>query len=137
MRDPESGRHRIAFRIFAAMGYDRGRPKLWRLEAFTTKSQADWEAFLRALPGAPPRVVCDNDQALTNAVAARFPDADLYLCEWHLRHALERLMDKIRTEQPSTGRRSTSCCPMSRLPSRAPPSGSRSSSVLTPPASRA
>jgi hypothetical protein len=33
VRDPESGRHRIAFRIFAAMGYERGRSKLWRLEA--------------------------------------------------------------------------------------------------------
>jgi len=100
VRDPDSGRHRIAFRIFAAMGYERGRPKLWRLEAFTTKSQADWEAFLGALPGTPPRVVCDNDHGLTNAVGARFPDAELYLCEWHLRHALQRLMGKLRTEQP-------------------------------------
>ncbi|MGH2844004.1 MAG: hypothetical protein ACRDKL_10525 [Solirubrobacteraceae bacterium] len=100
VRDPDTGRHRIAFRVFAAMGYERGRPRLWRLEALTTKSQADWEAFLGAMPGAPPRVVCDNDTGLTNAVAARFPDAELYLCEWHLRHALERLMGKLRTEQP-------------------------------------
>ena len=98
VRDPDSGRHRIAFRVFCAMGYDAGRPKLWRLEAFTSKSQPDWEAFLGALGGAPPRVVCDNDHGLTNAVRARFPDAELYLCEWHLRHALERLMSKIRTE---------------------------------------
>ena len=98
VRDPDSGRHRIAFRIFCAMGYGGGRPKLWRLEAFTSKSQPDWEAFLGALDGAPPRVVCDNDHGLTNAVRARFPDAELYLCEWHLRHALERLMSKIRTE---------------------------------------
>ena len=100
VRDPDSGRHRIAFRVFAAMGYDAGRPKLWRLEAFTSKSQADWEAFLGALHGAAPRVVCDNDSGLTNAVRARFPDAELYLCEWHLRHALERLMAKIRAEEP-------------------------------------
>jgi hypothetical protein len=100
VRDPQTGRHRIAFRIFAAMGYERGRPRLWRLEAFTSKSQPDWEAFLGALDGAPPRVVCDNDHGLTNAVGARFPDAELYLCEWHLRHALERLMGKLRTEQP-------------------------------------
>lgn len=32
------------------------------------------------------------------AVRAAFPDAELYLCEWHLRHALERLMAKIRKE---------------------------------------
>jgi hypothetical protein len=100
VRDPQSGRHRIAFRVFAAMGYEEGRPKLWRLQAFTTKAQPDWETFLGALDGAPPRVVCDNDSGLTNAVGARFPDAEMYLCEWHLRHALERLMGKIRTEQP-------------------------------------
>jgi hypothetical protein len=100
VRDPETGRHRIAFRIFCAMGYRAGRPKLWRLEAFTSKSQADWEAFLGALAGAPPRVVCDNDHGLTNAVRARFPEAELCLCEWHLRHALERLMGKISAEEP-------------------------------------
>jgi hypothetical protein len=44
--------------------------------------------------------VCDNDDGLTNAVRARFPDAELHVCEWHLRHALERLMGKLRTEQP-------------------------------------
>jgi hypothetical protein len=100
VRDPATGRHRIAFRIFAAMGYEAGRPKLWRLEAFATKSEADWKAFLGALPGCPPRIVCDNDHGLTNAVGACLPGAEVYLCEWHLRHALERLMGKLRTEQP-------------------------------------
>ncbi|HSD33052.1 MAG TPA: hypothetical protein VLB49_14130 [Gemmatimonadales bacterium] len=100
VRNPRTGSTQIAFRIFTAMGYEAGRPKLWRVEAFTTKSQPDWEAFLGALPGAPRRVVCDNDDGLTNAVRARFPDAELYLCEWHLRHALERLMVKIRVEEP-------------------------------------
>lgn len=100
VRNPQTGRHRIAFRIFAAMGYEGGRAKLWRLEARTSKSQADWEAFLGALPGAPSRVVCDNDHGLTGAVGTRFPDAELYLCEWHLRHALERLMAKIRADEP-------------------------------------
>ena len=97
VRDPASGRQRIAFRVFCATGYESGRPKLWRLEAFTSKSQADWETFLGALGGAPPRVVCDNDGGLTSAVGARFPQAELYLCDWHLRHALERLMKNIRT----------------------------------------
>lgn len=81
IRDAETGRHRVAFRIFCAMGYEAGCPKLWRLEAFTTKSQADWEAFLGAMDGTPPRVVCDNDHGLTNAVRSQFPDAELYLCE--------------------------------------------------------
>jgi len=81
VRDRQTGRHRVAFRIFAALGYDAGRAKLWRLEAFTSKSQTDWEAFLAALGGAPERVVCDHDDGLTNAVRARFPAAELYLCE--------------------------------------------------------
>ena len=34
------------------------------------------------------------------AVRAGFPDAELYLCEWHLRQALERLMDKIHRSEP-------------------------------------
>lgn len=100
VRDQDTGRTRVAFRIFAAMGYEAGRPKLWRLEAFTTKSEHDWRAFLGALPGVPPRIVCDNDDGLTHAVGATFPDAELYLCEWHLRHALERLMGSLRKEQP-------------------------------------
>jgi hypothetical protein len=96
VRDPATGRFRIAFRAFCAAGFERDRPKLWRVEAFPDASQANWEAFLRDLEGASPRVVCDNHSGLTGAVRAAFPDAELYLCEWHLRHALERLMAKIR-----------------------------------------
>lgn len=100
VRDLKTGRTRVAFRIFGAMGYEGGQPKLWRLQAFTSKSQADWEMFLGSLPGAPSRVVCDSDDGLTHAVGARFPEAELYLCEWHLRHALERLMANVRREEP-------------------------------------
>ena len=96
VRDPATGRFRIAFRVFCAAGFERGRPKLWRVEAFRDASQANWEAFLGALEGSPPRVVCDNHYGLNGAVHAAFPEAELYLCEWHLRHALERLMAKIR-----------------------------------------
>ena len=96
VRDPATGRFRIAFRVFCATGFERGRPKLWRVEAFPDASQANWEAFLRGLEGTPLRVVCDNHHGLTGAVRAAFPEAELYLCEWHLRHALERLMAKIR-----------------------------------------
>ena len=98
VRDRNTGRSRVAFRVFCAMGYVAGRPKLWQLQAYTSKSQLDWERFLAALPGSPPRVVCDNDGGLVNAVRSRFPAAELYLCEWHLRHALERLMGKLRTQ---------------------------------------
>jgi len=87
VRDPQSGRHRVAFRIFAAMGYEAGRPRLWHLEAFTSKSQADWDAFLGALPGAPPRVVCDNDRGLTNAVRACFDHNIMFPCDQVLRES--------------------------------------------------
>jgi len=100
VRDPASGRFRIAFRVFCAVGFEHDRPKLWRSEAFPEATQANWEAFLRALEGAPPRVVCDNHYGLNGAVRAVFPAAELYLCEWHLRHALERLMDKIHRSEP-------------------------------------
>jgi len=99
VRDPASGRFRIAFRVFCAAGFEHGLPKLWRLEAFPDASQANWQAFLGALDGAPRRVVCDNHSGLTGAARAAFPGAELYLCEWHLRHALERLMAKIRKDE--------------------------------------
>jgi hypothetical protein len=100
VRDPATGRFRIAFKIFCAVGFEHGRPKLWRIQAFPEATQANWEAFLRALDGAPPRVVCDNHSGLNAAVRVALPDAELYLCEWHLRHALERLMDKIYKSEP-------------------------------------
>lgn len=103
VRDPATGRFRIAFRVFCAAGFERGRPKLWRLEAFPNASQASWTAFLSALEGAPPRVVCDSHMAMNAAVRAAFPEAELYLCEWHLRHALERLMAKIRKDDEHRG----------------------------------
>jgi hypothetical protein len=92
------GRPTIVFRVYCAMGYENGRAKMWRMEAFPSKSQADWQAFLGRLGGAPARVVCDNDPGMTSAVGAVFPGAELYLCEWHLRHALERLMKKLRAQ---------------------------------------
>ncbi len=134
VRDPETGRHRIAFWGFRRDGIS-GRAsettKLWRLQAFTTNAQPDWEAFVGALDGRRRGF----DHKLTNAVGACFPDAEVYLCEWHLRHALERLMGKIRVEQRKTGRQLTRCSPMSRRRSRAATSGRRSSSARTPPGS--
>lgn len=100
VRNPNGGPPLIAFRIYCAMGYENGRPKMLRMEAFTTKSQADWAAFLGRLDGAPQRVVCDNDPGMTAAVRASFPHAELYLCEWHLKLALERLLKKLRRDEP-------------------------------------
>ena len=56
VRDPTTGRQRIVFRVFCAMGYDGDRARMLRTEAFTSKSQAHWEHFLHGLDGAPPRV---------------------------------------------------------------------------------
>lgn len=84
----------VAFDVFCAVGYRAGKPRLWRAEAFSTAHPASWSAFLAGLDGAPPRVVCDAHQAMTRAVAARWPDAELHQCEWHLQHALRRLLRK-------------------------------------------
>jgi hypothetical protein len=100
VRDPASGRFRIAFKVFCAVGFEHNRPKLWRVQAFPEATQVNWEMFLRGLEGAPSRVVCDNHSGLNAAVRAAFPQAELYLCEWHLRHALERLMARIHTSEP-------------------------------------
>jgi hypothetical protein len=83
---------RVVFDVFAAMGYERGEPRIWRLEAFPNASAANWVVFLSRLGGQPPRVVCDNHSGMTSAVRSYWPTTDLYLCEWHLRHALERLL---------------------------------------------
>jgi hypothetical protein len=32
---------------------------------------------------------------MLKVIEERWPQTDVYLCEWHLRHALERLLDKI------------------------------------------
>ncbi len=86
----------VAFDVFCAMGYQAGRPRLWRLEGFADAGEPNWRAFLRSLPGAPPRIVCDNHSGMVRAVRGAWPDADLYFCEWHLRKALDRLLDKHR-----------------------------------------
>lgn len=80
---------KVAFNVFGALGYDeRGRGLLWRLQAFPTAAGDDWEAFLCALDGSPRRVVCDAHDGIRVAVEQAFPDAEISLCEWHLREKL-------------------------------------------------
>lgn len=95
----------VAFDVFAAAGYVEGRPQLWRMEAFPNAGQPNWMRFLRGLPGEPKRVVCDNHSGMTGAIRALWPNTDLYLCEWHLRHALERLIAKQMRAAPKRKRR--------------------------------
>lgn len=97
---PDGETTRIAFRVYCAMGYENDRPTMWSMQAFPSKSRADWEIFLRGLGGSPQRVVCDNDLGMTAAVRAVFPHTDLYFCEWHLKHALDRLLKKLCGDEP-------------------------------------
>ncbi len=91
----------VAFDVFCAVGYRAGKPKLWRAEAFTSAHPANWSAFLGSLPGEPKRVVCDAHGGMLRAIEARWPSAELHQCEWHLQHALERLLAKEIRNSPS------------------------------------
>jgi hypothetical protein len=94
------GRAPVAFRVFCALGYVAGRPRMWWMEAFTDASARSWEAFRRSLPGAPGRVVCELHYGQRTALERLWPETEVYLCEWHLQHALERLMNTERRRNP-------------------------------------
>lgn len=101
VRNPlQPGRAPVAFRVFCAMGYLAGRPRMWRLEAFTDGSAQSWEAFLGSLPGVPRRVVCELHNGQRAALERLWPETEVYLCEWHLQHALERLCRNERRRNP-------------------------------------
>lgn len=99
-RNPETGRTIVVFRVFCAMGYVDMKPRLWHMRAYTDKSRLSWDDFLGGLGGASTRVVCDHDSGMIGAVRGRFPQAELYLCEWHLKSAFKRLLDTIQSEEP-------------------------------------
>jgi hypothetical protein len=92
---------RVAFDVFCAVGYVAGKPRLWRAEAFATAHPANWSAFLASLPGEPKRVVCDAHVGTLQAISERWPEAELHQCEWHLQHALDRLLTKQARRNPS------------------------------------
>jgi hypothetical protein len=92
---------RVAFDVFCAVGYRAGKPRLWRAEAFSTAHPANWGAFLGSLPGEPKRIVCDAHGGMLRAIEERWPQAELHQCEWHLQHALERLLAKELRSTPS------------------------------------
>lgn len=92
---------RVAFDVFCAVGYRAGRPRLWRAEAFPTAHPANWRAFLGSLPGDPQRIVCDAHGGMMQAIGELWPTAELHQCEWHLQHALERLLAKELRRTPS------------------------------------
>lgn len=92
---------RVAFDVFCAVGYRAGKPRLWHTEAFPSAHPANWSAFLGALPGEPKRIVCDAHSGMLRAIEERWPGAELHQCEWHLQHALERLLAKAARGNPS------------------------------------
>lgn len=92
---------RVAFDVFCAVGYRAGKPRLWRAEAFTSAHPANWSVFLASLPGEPRRIVCDAHGGMLQAVEERWPEAELHQCEWHLQHALERLLRKELRSNPT------------------------------------
>jgi hypothetical protein len=86
----------VAFDVFCGVGFVAGKPKLWLTEAFANANPANWSAFLDSLPGYPERIVCDCDGhgGMLAAIETRWPKAELHQCEWHLQHALDRLLAK-------------------------------------------
>ena len=92
---------RVAFDVFCAVGYVAGKPRLLGGEAFATAHPANWSAFLASLPGEPKRVVCDAHVGMLQAISERWPEAELHQCEWHLQHALDRLLTKQARRHPS------------------------------------
>jgi hypothetical protein len=91
----------VAFDVFCAVGYRAGTPKLWRAEAFPTAHPANWSAFLASLPGEPKRIVCDAHKGMLQAIGELWPRTELHQCQWHLQHALERLLAKELRGNPS------------------------------------
>lgn len=92
---------RVAFDVFCAVGYRAGAPRLWRAEAFPTAHPTNWSVFLGSLPGEPKRIVCDAHKGMLQAIEERWPRVELQQCEWHLQHALERLLRKELRTNPS------------------------------------
>jgi hypothetical protein len=92
---------RVAFDVFCAVGYRAGKPRLWHVEAFSSAHPANWSAFLGSLAGEPKRIVCDAHGGMLRAIEQRWPKAELHQCEWHLQHALERLLAKEARSTPS------------------------------------
>lgn len=64
------------------------------MEAFSTAHPANRSAFLAGFEGEPRRVVCDAHRGMIQAIQGRWPEVELHQCEWHLQHALRRLLKK-------------------------------------------
>lgn len=98
-----------AFTILGAYGYEGGGQGFWRLEGFpatrrgfaTSAVMADvWAGFLRSLSGEPERVVCDRDATMLTAIERTWPQADVWICQWHLRRKAQQLLYEFALTDP-------------------------------------
>jgi hypothetical protein len=91
----------VAFDVFCAVGYRAGKPRIWHAQAFSSAHPANWSSFLGAYEGEPRRVVCDAHRGMIQAIEGRWPEVELHQCEWHLQHALRRLLRKELRKDPA------------------------------------
>jgi hypothetical protein len=97
-----------SFTILAAYGYERGSQGVWRLEAHPAASGGyatsqvgveAWVQFLCGLPGCPERIVCDREKTLLAAIEQVWPQADVWICEWHLTKRPARLLHEYGLDE--------------------------------------
>ncbi len=91
--------------------------------------------FLGSLPGERERIVCDAHKGMRHAIEERWPKAELHQCEWHVQHALERLLAKEARSNPSEELEELQARAKGALP--VPPSGRRSFERRGPPKTKA
>jgi len=79
--------HTGSVSVLGVYGYPAGRGsgRAVRLAARGGEDRIEWEAVLRAQPGQPTWVVCDQGKAVIAAVKRVWPKATIYICEAHIR----------------------------------------------------
>jgi hypothetical protein len=91
-------RAHMHFTILAAMSVtERGGNRLQSLKAYFAEdcNRAEaWADFLQSLPGAPTRVVCDENTTVTKAVRDTWPSAEVFHCEHHRLETLRGWLTK-------------------------------------------
>jgi hypothetical protein len=107
VRVPGTTHKRVAFRIFAALGFwPNGRRRLLRLEAFADKTPANWAQFLTAIGGRPCGIICDNESGMLKGIeqvwphTATDPAPIVWLSHWHVGNALLKLLRRYKRLTP-------------------------------------
>ena len=73
----QPGHAPVAFRVFYEMGWVAGRPRMWRMQAFTDGSAMSWEAFLGSLPGVPGGVLCELHHRQRGGLRGQWPETEV------------------------------------------------------------